>query len=233
MKFSSLNWQDIENYLKLDDRCVFPVGCTEQHAFLSLTTDSILAEKISLDAAEPLNIPVLPVLNYGHTPIFMDYPGTISLNINTLWNVVKDVIDSLAHHGFRRILIVNGHGGNIPLTSFIEQWKKDNKKISIKFHNWWNSRETIAKVFEIDPVASHASWMENFEWTRLKNVEQPENQKQMIDKELLKNSTPEKVRELLGDGNFGGFYQRSDNEMIEIWKTAVNETKQLLENGWD
>ncbi|MEO8209074.1 MAG: creatininase family protein [bacterium] len=232
MNFSSLNWLNIEKYLENDDRCILPVGCTEQHAFLSLSTDSILAEKISLDAAEPLNIPVLPVLNYGHTPLFMDYPGTISLKIETLWSVVKDIIESLAHHGFKKILIVNGHGGNIPLTVFINDWKLNNPGIRIKFHNWWNSPKTIAKVSEIDPVASHASWMENFEWTRLKNADQPKNQKPMIDRELLKNSSPEEVRKLLGDGNYGGFYQRSDDEMNQIWKVAIMETRELL-NDWN
>ncbi|MCY7362940.1 MAG: creatininase family protein, partial [Ignavibacteria bacterium] len=77
MKFSSHHWQSIEKYLENDDRCIFPIGCTEQHAYLSMSTDSILAEKISIDAAEPLNIPVLPILNFGHTPLFMDYPGSV------------------------------------------------------------------------------------------------------------------------------------------------------------
>jgi creatinine amidohydrolase len=53
MNLSSMSWKDAEEYLKSDDRCVLPIGCTEQHAYLSLLTDSILAEKISLDAAEP------------------------------------------------------------------------------------------------------------------------------------------------------------------------------------
>ncbi|MDQ3022370.1 MAG: creatininase family protein [Bacteroidota bacterium] len=232
MNFSSLNWLDIEKYLEHDDRCILPIGCTEQHAFLSLSTDSILAEKISLDAAEPLNIPVLPVLNYGHTPLFMDYPGTISLKIETLWSVVKDILDSLTQHRFKKILIVNGHGGNIPLTAFIDNWKLNNPGIRIKFHNWWNSPKTIAKVSEIDPVASHASWMENFEWTRLKDIRYPDYQKPMVDHADLKNLSPEEVRKLLGDGNYGGFYQRSDDEMNKIWETAIKETRELL-NDWN
>ena len=47
----------------------------------------------------------------------------------------------------------------------------DNPGVRIKFHNWWNAPKTWAKVKEIDPVASHASWMENFPWTRLAGVE--------------------------------------------------------------
>ena len=233
MKFSSLNWMDIEKYLKTDDRCVFPIGSTEQHAYLSLSTDSILAEKISLDAAEPLNIPVLPVLNFGYTPAFMDYPGTISLSAETLRLVIKDVLDSLIYHGFRKILIVNGHGGNSFVADFISAWSKDKPDVRIKFHNWWNSAETIAKVKSIDPVASHASWMENFKWTRLTDSGQPDMKKPMTDQALIKDQSPKEIRKILGDGNYGGFYRRNDNEMTEIWNIAVLETRQLLNNNWE
>ncbi|MCY7362259.1 MAG: creatininase family protein, partial [Ignavibacteria bacterium] len=150
-----------------------------------------------------------------------------------LWNVVEEVINSLSQHGFRRILIVNGHGGNIPLTKFIDEWKSENPEVKIKFHNWWNAERTMLKVKSIDPIASHASWMENFEWTRIKNVVQPENQKPLINFDKLKNSTPEEARKLLGDGSFGGFYQRSEEEMNIIWQTAVEETRELLITGWE
>ena len=102
MLVSACNWTNIEEFLKHDDRCILPIGCTEQHAHLSLVTDSILAEKISQDAAEPLKIPVFPVMPYGATPQFMAYPGTITLRINTLCCVVEDILDSLTHHGFKR-----------------------------------------------------------------------------------------------------------------------------------
>ena len=233
MKYSLLNWKNIENYLKNDDRCVFPIGSTEQHAYLSLSTDSILAEKISLDAAQPLNIPVLPVLHYGHTPLFMSFPGTISLRIETLWNVVNDVLDSLIQHRFLRILIVNGHGGNVQIENFINEWKLNHPDIRVKFHSWWNAPKTWAKVNEIDPQASHASWMENFEWTRLEGITQPVHQKPMVNRELIKKLSPEEIRKLLDDGSYGGFYQRSDKDMKQIWEAAVEETRELLLKNWD
>src|SRR5436309_10120295 len=64
----------LETYLMKDDRIVLPVGSTEQHAYLSLETDNILAERASVEAAEPLGVPVLPVLAYGVTG-FTAYPG--------------------------------------------------------------------------------------------------------------------------------------------------------------
>src|ERR1041385_6398170 len=119
---SKMNWQQVEEYLRHDDRCVLPIGSTEQHAYLSLSTDSLLAEKISLDAASPLGIPVFPVLHYGITPAFMAFPGTVTLKPETFFSVLRDVLDSLYHHGFRRILILNGHGGNAPAAEIVKEW---------------------------------------------------------------------------------------------------------------
>src|SRR5262249_10798327 len=65
MRIRDLNWMQLEAYLESDDRIVLPVGSTEQHAYLSLETDNILAERASVEAAEPLGVPVLPVIAYG------------------------------------------------------------------------------------------------------------------------------------------------------------------------
>ncbi|MEO6695721.1 MAG: creatininase family protein [Ignavibacteria bacterium] len=228
MKISSMNWMDVENYLKNDDRCIFPIGSTEQHAYLSLATDNILAEKISVDAAEPLNIPVLPVMNFGHTPLFMAYPGTISLRLETLRLVINDILNSLTTYGFKRILIVNGHGGNIPLEVFVNEWMLQRESVKVKFHNWWRAPDVWKKVQEIDSVASHASWMENFEWTRLKNLKMPDFQKPMVNFELLKAASPEQARKLLDEGNYGGYFYKDDEIMNELWDIAVKETRELL-----
>ena len=82
MRVRDCNWMMIEESLKHDDRAVVPIGCTEQHAYLSLAVDAILAENVAVDAAEPLGVPVFPVIPFGHTPTFMAYPGTVSLRLN-------------------------------------------------------------------------------------------------------------------------------------------------------
>ena len=74
MRITDMNWMQVEAYLKEDDRAVLPLGSTEQHAYLSLSVDSILSERVALDAAEPLGVPVFPVQAYGVTPYFRDYP---------------------------------------------------------------------------------------------------------------------------------------------------------------
>src|SRR5262245_56026722 len=107
-------WMQIEEYLERDDRVVVPLGSTEQHAYLSLGVDAILCEKGAVEAAQPEGVPVLPVLPFGLTPTFTAYPGTISLRTATYLALVGDILDAVYAQGFRRILLLSGHGGNAP-----------------------------------------------------------------------------------------------------------------------
>ena len=232
MHISDMHWQQVEAYLARDDRAVLPLGSTEQHAYLSLSVDSILSERVSAAAAEPLGVPVFPALAYGITPAFRAFPGTLSLRVETYMRVVRDLLDSLAATGFRRIVLVNGHGGNIPAQGLVGEWMADHPGVSVRFHNWWNAPRTWAKVQAIDPVASHASWMENFPWTRLADVAQPDQQKPMTDLDRLRQLGPAEARAQLGDGNFGGLYQRPDTDMQAIWDVAVAETRAVIDSAW-
>jgi len=232
MRLADMNWMQLEAHARRDDRAVLPVGSTEQHAHLSLCVDAILAEKVALDAIDGLSIPMFPVISYGLTPSFVDYPGTVTLKLSTLCAVITDVLDGMVRSGFRRITIVNGHGGNSPAHGAVLEWLDRNRGIQVKWHNWWSAPKTMAHVQSIDPVASHASWMENFPWTRLGNIAMPQTQKPMLDLVRFQQLDPGAKKTLLGDGNYGGFYQRSDEEMLSIWQTAVAETRAVIAEGW-
>ena len=233
MRVGDMNWMQVAEYLRGDDRCILPLGSTEQHAQLSLSVDSILAERVAVEAAAPLGVPVFPVLSYGITPYFRAYPGTLTLRVETHLRVVRDLLDGLAEAGFRRIMVCNGHGGNAPAAGLAVEWMADHPDCRVRFHNWWNAPRTWAAVQQTDSVASHASWMENFPWTRLPNVAAPAQAKPMTDLDRLRLLSPAGVRERLGDGNFGGAYQRSDEDMLTIWDIAVTETRALLEGPWE
>jgi creatinine amidohydrolase len=227
-----MNWFQVETYLRSDDRAIVPLGSTEQHAYLSNAVDSILAEKVAVDAAAPLGVPVFPVLSFGITPYFANYPGSVSLRMDTYARIIADILDSLAASGFRRVLFVNGHGGNTPGQTAALEWLNAHPECRMRWHNWWSAPLTMGKVQSIDPVASHASWMENFPWTRLPDIAMPTQRKPMVDLDLLKTIGSNGVKVLIGDGNFGGHYQRPDDEMQAIWEVAVGETRALIENGW-
>ena len=230
MRVRDLNWLQLEEYLQVDDRIVLPIGSTEQHAYLSLETDNILAERVAAEAAEPLGVPVLPVLAYGLTPSFGAYPGSPTLRLGTLVAVVHDLLDSLGAQGFRRILIVNGHGGNAPVDAARREWSAANPGAEVLFHSWWIGERVWKLVQELDPGASHASWMENFPWTRLPGVALPPERKEPLTQPLP--AAPATMRAVAGDGQYGGFYALPDEDVLRVWAAGVEETRELLDRGW-
>ncbi|XDA98018.1 creatininase family protein [Sulfitobacter sp. LCG007] len=232
MRITEANWFEVEEYLKADDRAVLPLGSTEQHAWLSLSVDSILSERVAAEAAAPLGVPVFPAVPYGLTPYFMAFPGSVSLKLSTYAALVRDILDSLYATGFRRVLIVNGHGGNSPVQPVCAEWMEAHEGARCRFHDWWRAPKTWSTVQEIDPVASHASWMENFPWTRLPDREMPDDQKPFVPLDRLRDRNAAGVRELIGDGNYGGLYQRPDADTDHLWAVAVEETRALLEGDW-
>jgi len=231
MRISDTTWMQVEHYLENDDRCVLPLGSTEQHAYLSLAVDAILSERVAADAAEPLGVPVFPVVSYGLTPYFMAFPGTVTLTPGTYERVLSEILGSLRGHGFRRILVVNGHGGNSGARPAAEAWAAGHDA-RVLWHDWWKAPRTMAAVKAIDQAASHASWMEGFPWTRVAGVEVPSGHKASVDLSGREGLSPEAFRERLGDGSFGGWYERPDEELLAIWEIGVQETREQLEGGW-
>ncbi len=232
MKIADMNWRDVEAAAARDPRCILPLGSTEQHAQLSLCVDAILAERVAVEAAEPLGVPVFPVMPFGLAPYFAAYPGTMTLRVETLLAVFRDLVASARRSGFRRILIVNGHGGNNPVGALAQELMTEYGDISVKFHNWWNAPKTWAVGQSIDKTGLHANWMENFPWTRLDHAPAPEGEKPMVDLGLMKAMHPAEVKELLGDGSFGALWQRPDEDMLKIWATGVEETRAALDGPW-
>lgn len=232
MRIADMNWKQVEDLLARDDRCVLPTGSTEQHAGLSLSVDSILAERVALEAAGPTGVPVFPTVSYGLVPYFMAYPGTITLRTATYANLLRDILTSLTAHGFRRILIVNGHGGNAQVSDQVRSRAGETDELQVLWHDWWDAPRVRAAARALDPVGAHASWVENFPWTRLAGVSQPRSGKAMASAAVLDGMSPEQVRRTLGDGNMGGDYQKPDEDMLQIWQTGVLETRALLEQGW-
>jgi creatinine amidohydrolase len=218
VRVADLNWMQLEAYLERDDRIVLPLGSTEQHAYLSLATDNLLAERVSVEAAEPLGVPVLPVLAYGVTPRFTAYPGSLSVDRETYVALLRDLLGSLRGQGFRRVLIVNGHGGN----SFAAEHVAGD---GVRWHDWWSSERQRELIVELGD-GSHASWIENFHWTRVPGVELPEEAKPMVTPD--QGWTPADARAALGDGSFGGAYQRPEGDMQRLWDAALAEIRALL-----
>jgi creatinine amidohydrolase len=233
MKIEDCNWMQVEEYLRHDDRLVIPLGSVEQHGYLSLGVDRILSERVSVEAAAPLGVLVMPSLPYGLTPYFAAYPGSPTVRVETYSALLVDLLDSLAGQGFRRFLFVNGHGGNDGGRPAVEAWAEVHTGAQVRWHDWWAGERVRAVVSEIDADASHASWFENFPWTRLPGIELPAERKPMADVSKMRELEPLAVRELLGDGSLGGLYERSDDDVSRVWAAGVEEVRLLIADGWD
>ncbi len=104
---------EVEEYLKENEVVLLPVGSTEQHGkHMAIDTDAYTAHEISLKVAEKTGVLVAPTVSYGYSPHHMNFKGSVTLTFQTLVNVLKEICESLIHHGFNKIVVMNGHGGN-------------------------------------------------------------------------------------------------------------------------
>ena len=128
-----------------------------------------------------------------------------------------------------RTMILEARQVKISYCDATAEWAARLGDVRVRVHEWWRAPRTRATVEAIDPVASHASWMENFPWTRLPGVTQPEQQKPLVDLVALRKLDPTRAKAYLGDGNYGGYYQRADEDMLAIWQTALAEIREVID----
>jgi creatinine amidohydrolase len=117
-RYDELTWPEIREALSRQPVVVLPFGAVEDHGpHLPLNSDNIIVKALCTEAARRASddMLVMPLIAYGLDEHHMDFPGTISVDMQTLIAYVADVAGSPARHGFTHILIVNGHGSNAPI----------------------------------------------------------------------------------------------------------------------
>lgn len=224
MRFEECNWMDIGNYLKKDDRVILVVGACEQHAYLSLLTDTRIPLALADAVSTETGVLVAPVINFGISPYFLSYPGTISLRTSTLMNLIEDVIESLYHHGFNKILILNGHGGNDPVKGRINEILNKYSDLRVIWYAWWQSHSVEKIAIENDIKPAHANWLEAFPFTKVGEL--PEVKKTPPHYQGLLSA--ESTKSVFQDGSFGGPYEVDHSIMNEIFYACYLDILNLL-----
>ena len=225
MRLEDLNWMDVERYLEQDDRLILILGACEQHAYLSLLTDIKIPLALADSASNQTGVLIAPPLNFGISPYFLDYPGTLSFGVKTMISAVDDIVRSAYQQGFRRILLLNGHGGNSPVRHRLNEVSNELPELKMRWYDWWSSHsiEVVAQKHNIKPT--HANWLEAFSFTVV--GEMPEGSKipPKVPSAIMDAKT---TREVYGDGSFGGPYRVDDEIMQEVLQAALEDILLLL-----
>ncbi|MCJ7694058.1 MAG: creatininase family protein [Anaerolineaceae bacterium] len=224
MHFEDQNWQQIETYLKNDDRIMIVLGACEQHSTLSLLTDSKIPFALADAASDKTGVLVAPPLHFGVSPYFLSYPGTISLRLKTYIDVVEDIMRSLHGYGFRRILLMNGHGGNTPVKTSLVELANELPDLQMRWYAWWLSSAVSDFAKQHNLETAHANWMENFTFTRISNAPGGSKSKPPLTGIAGKSKT----RQNAGDGSYGGVYQVDNAIMQNLFNLCLDETLEQL-----
>jgi len=147
-RYEKLTWPEINDAIELEKLCIVPCGSVEQHGpHLPLDVDIVCPTQIALGAGRliPEKVLVLPTVSYGYTGHVMDFPGTINNHWEHFIDHVLDITKSLAYHGFKKILLLNGHGSNMPNLDLVARRTNLETDAECILAAWWN-------LLKVDPA---------------------------------------------------------------------------------
>ncbi len=139
-RYEKLTWPEINDAIELGKVCIVPCGAVEQHGpHLPLDVDLICPTEIARGAGRehPDKLLVLPTVCYGYTGHVMDFPGTINNDFEHFMHHVLDITKSLAYHGFKKILLLNGHGSNMPNLDLVARRTNLETDAECVLAGWW------------------------------------------------------------------------------------------------
>jgi creatinine amidohydrolase len=140
-RYEKLTWPEINDAVALGKVCIVPCGAVEQHGHhLPLDVDMICPTGVAYGAgrAIPDKMLVLPIVAYGYTGHVMDFPGTINQHFSHFMDNVLDITKSLAYHGFKKIVLLNGHGSNMPNLDLVARRTNLETDAECILAAWWN-----------------------------------------------------------------------------------------------
>ena len=226
MRIEDLNWMDVESYLQQEDRLMLVIGACEQHAYLSLLSDVRIPLALADAASKKTGVLVAPPVNFGSSPYFLTYPGTFSLRLSTLQDVVEDLVRSAYGQGFKRILVLNGHGGNSGVKARLTELANTLPGLKLQWYAWWMSHSVEQVAVRHDLKPEHANWLEAFPFTLVSELPQGSKQPPLVPSEILDAAS---ARQVYGDGSFGGPYQAEAQVMQELFAACLADVLHILE----
>lgn len=176
MFLEKISWVQAQEYFEKKDIAIIPVGSTENHGSqLCLGTDFIIPRKLCEMMDERLDVLVVPTIPYGVGDQHSNFPGTITIGADGLYDLVTRIVNELYRFGIRKFVFLNGHGGNTPVLQRVCV-DLDNKHALGALLNWWTiagdlnpqwkgghgGAEETAAMLAIDPSCVHMHYFKEF-----------------------------------------------------------------------
>ena len=159
LEFAKMSWPEINEAAAAGKVALLPAATLEDHGLhLPVDTDVVIAEAVCHRTAELAadDVVLLPCVTFGYSPHHIDGPGTLTIRWDTFIDYVRQITNSLAYHGFYKILIVNAHGSNRPVLEIAARLTiVENPDVQCGMLSWWDLKSVKQAV---------ASFRES-EWT--------------------------------------------------------------------
>jgi len=151
-ELQKLTWKNIRELVpEKIDTVILPIGTIEAHGAAALGTDNYIPESISTYLADKINALIAPTLNYGITKSLYGYPGSMTIQPDNFEKFVADILKSIYDIGFKKIIIMNGHGGN---NSSLKKTAHDfyyKYRVNIAILHWWDlCSDAVVEVYGED-----------------------------------------------------------------------------------
>ena len=220
--FAKLSWPEIDAAAQAGKLILLPIATIEDHGLhLPVDTDVVITTAICLETARliPDEVLLMPTVQYGYSPHHIDFPGTVTIGWSTFVEYLLDILRSLIYHGFRKILIVNGHGSNGPLGEMAARLGVvEHPESQCAFVSWWELADVRKAVadFRESAVTSHACELE----TSLYLAADPEwVQMDKAHKDISVPMSPHFYSDLAGGRPRSGF--KNPVRLTEYWSTVT------------
>lgn len=138
---------------------------------------------------------------------------------------MEDIVRSAYGQGFKRILVVNGHGGNSPARSHLQEVNNTLPDLRLNWYDWWLSSSVEAVAMKHNLKPSHANWLEAFSFTIVGEMPDGIKTPPHVPSAIMDAKT---ARSVYGDGSFGGAYRAPDDVMHEMFTACLQDVLQLL-----
>lgn len=246
IKWGEMNRWELDQRSEMVDTAVLPVGSLEQHGpHLPLDTDSFDAEHVVEKAVERLDSPrppILPGIPYGSSDHHMSFPGTVSINPDVLEETIIDIGRSVLQHGFFKLYIYNGHGGNESAIRTAAQKLKQETGMLVVTDSFESFAPEREEIVESDNDV-HAG---EFETSLVLSVREdmvdertiPEEEVEFPDPKMEFDNDPEfnytwNTHDLTKTGVIGDATKGTKEKGEKLWEAGIERLKGRLETVMD